>query len=568
MKRSEVSNLSEVMAGEIQRAMQHLRRHPDPKPYYLSYLVRDERVWSIQARYGSLHTLKDYRRRDCLADVRVGNYRYDQVQEGGLNDNSTEEESYSYVELPFGNNSEGVRHALWRLTDAKYREAIEAYLRKKADELTYLNTSKHLPAFEKRAPAVATHWQELPEVDVAYWQSYVERASATQRKYPDIKTSHVEFQCRQSTRLFVSSEGSRIIQNQAYWSVEASLWLLSKAGDAFPWNIIHYATDPSELPSLKQLTAEIHDTVLLLRKLSEAPIVRSFSGPVLLEPGPAGLLVHEALGHRLEGNRLLSPGEGQTFRDTVGDRVLPEFLSMYDDARLKHFAGKSLVGHYAFDDEGVEAQRAELIKHGVLQGFLTSRAGIDKKHHSNGHGRSRFNQRAISRMAVTVLESHQGLGQAEMREQLIQEIRRQKVPYGIRIIRADGGETATEGYNFQAFLGDINLATRIFPDGREEYIRGVNFVGTPLNAVRSILAAGKDYHVDNAQCGAESGYLPVSTISPSLLVGHLELQSKAEHPYTQYTYPIPWSAAPEESPRARKNSRGKPAASPAKQARA
>lgn len=557
MKRAETRKLCEMMASEADRALNHLRRRAEPKPYYLSYLVRDERVWRIQARYGSLSARSSYRRRDCLADVRVGNYRYDQVQEGGLNDNSTEEESYSYVDLPFGDDLTGVRHSLWRLTDARYREAMEAYLRKKADELTYLNTSRHLRAFEKRDPVVDVRWQAAPEVDTEYWTRFVTKASAMQRKYADVKTSHVEFQCRHSVRSFVSSEGSRIVQCQSFWSLDAYLWLLSPSGDAFPWTITYYVTDPRELPDLRHFLKEISDAVDLLRKLSQAPIVRSFSGPVLLEPGPAGLLVHEALGHRLEGNRLLSPGEGQTFRDTVGERVLPEFVSMYDDASLTSFQGRSLVGHYRYDDEGVHAQRANLIEKGVLEGFLTSRAGIHKRHVSNGHGRSRFNQRAISRMAVTVVESRDGLDKQTLRARLLEEIKRQGVPYGIRIIRADGGETATEGYNFQAFLGDINLATRIFPDGREELIRGVNFVGTPLNAVRSIIAAGSDYHVDNAQCGAESGYLPVSTISPSLLVGHLELQSKAEHPYTQYTYPIPWadksSVAPGHRTAARKH---------------
>ncbi|MBX3184383.1 MAG: hypothetical protein KF915_17270 [Polyangiaceae bacterium] len=541
MKRRETLRLCEMMTQEVERALTHLRRRPQPKPYYLSYLVRDEHVWRIQARYGALHASGGYRRRDCLTDVRVGTRRYDQVQEGGLNDNATDEESYGYVELPFGDDLAGVRHALWRLTDARYREAMEGYLRKQADELTYVNTSRHLPAFERRAPARDLAWRPRAEVDTAAFTRLVQRASAKIRAYPDISTSHVEFQCRDSLKVFVSSEGTQLIQRQAYWSIDAYLWLLGPTGDAFPWTLTHYVADPSELPTLAALTREIQDAVELLRSLSKAPVVRSFSGPVLLEPGPAGLLVHEALGHRLEGNRLLSPGEGQTFRDTVGERVLPEFLSMYDDASLSHFEGRSLVGHYRYDDEGVGATRASLIDRGVLTGFLTSRAGISARHRSNGHGRSRMHQRAMSRMAVTVLESHQAHSREALRRKLVEEIRRQGVPYGIRIVRADGGETATEGYNFQAFLGDINLATRVFPDGSEALIRGVNFVGTPLNAIRSIIAAGGEYHVDNAQCGAESGYLPVTTVSPALLVAHLELQSKAEHPYTPYTYPIPWA---------------------------
>ena len=92
-------------------------------------------------------------------------------------------------------------------------------------------------------------------------------------------------------------------------------------------------------------------------------------------------------------------------------------------------------------------------------------------------------------MGVLLVEAEKGLGDRELKQTLLREIRRQGVPFGVRIIEATGGETATDAYNFQAFLGEVNLAAKVFPDGREEWIRGVNFVGTPLNAIRSIIAA-------------------------------------------------------------------------------
>ena len=143
-------------------------------------------------------------------------------------------------------------------------------------------------------------------------------------------------------------------------------------------------------------------------------------------------------------------------------------------------------------------------------------------------------------MGLMVVESHDGLDPRSLRGKFLEEIRRQGVPFGIRIVEASSGETATDAYNFQAFLGEINLASKVYPDGREEWVRGVNFVGTPLNAIRNIIAAGVESEVDNAYCGAESGYLPVTTISPALLISELELQSKADTPYSPYTIPIPW----------------------------
>ncbi len=540
MDRASAQRLTRAGAEELARAMRKMRIPGHPRPYYLSFLIRDEESWRIQARFGGLAVDRHERRRNAMVDVRVGTRTYDQVTDGGLHDNDKESESFDYVELPFGGDLDAVRHGLWRLTDARYREAVEDLLNRRSHELTYLDPDRRRVSFDRRPKQLDLRWRHLPEVDRERWIRYVELASATLRHYPDVKASHVEFEADHVCRIAVNSEGSQRLECLPIWSIECQLWLLSKRGDGFPWTIKHTVTDPLELPSLPALRAEITSVILKLRRLSEAPTLRSFSGPALLDPIPAGLLVHEAIGHRLEASRLRAAGEGQTFKDSIGQQILPPFLSLRDNPRLERFEGRSLVGHYGFDDEGVDSRDASLVDHGRLVDFLTTRSGTRPRHRSSGHARSSYHERATSRMGVTILESHEGLTDPELKQALVAEIRRQRVPFGIRILEARNGETATETYDFQAFLGEVNLAARVYPDGREEWIRGVNFVGTPLNAIRSIVAAGSRAEVDNAFCGAESGYVPVSTICPALVVSELELQSKAESPFTQYSFPIPW----------------------------
>jgi predicted Zn-dependent protease len=316
--------------------------------------------------------------------------------------------------------------------------------------------------------------------------------------------------------------------------------MLSEDGDGIPWTLKRTVADPAELPDEQQLLEAIRRAVRLLRRLARAPTLRAYSGPALLDPVPAGLLVHESVGHRLEGSRLLAVGEGQTFKDSLHEMILPPFLTLRDDPSLERFEGRTLIGHYRFDDEGVDARDTRLVVRGRLEAFLDTRTGYRRRHGSTGHARSSYHERPISRMAVTIVESENGYDDDGLKRVLLDEIRRQKAPFGIRIIEATSGETATDSYNFQAFLGEVNLASKVYPDGREELIRGVNFVGTPLNAIRSILAVGRRSEVDNSYCGAESGYLPVSTISPALVVSELELQSKAESSFTPYSYPLPW----------------------------
>jgi len=530
-----------VAAREVRRAKKLMRVPGFPPPYFISYLIRDEERWALKAKFGAMKVRTHERTRNAFVDVRVGSYRNDQVRDGGLLDNDKESESYGYVDLPFGNEGfDGVRHGLWRLTDARYREAVEALLDKKSRELTYRNPARHFVAFQKTKPRIDLKWTPFPEVDIDYWARYVENASAIIKSFPEVMDGQVEFEANHVCRMFVSTEGARQIECQAIWSVECYMWLLSDHGDGIPWTIHHLVADPAELPSAQALHREIRSTVEILRRLAQAPTLRSFSGPALLEPVPAGLLLHEAVGHRLEGSRLLASGEGQTYKDSVGQQILPNFLSIREDPRLERYDGRSLIGHYRFDEEGVAAQETRLVVRGKLKRFLSTRTGISRRHRSSGHARSAYHQRPISRMGLTIIESQNGLDRRALRQRLLDQIRRQKVPFGIRIIEASTGETATDAYNFQAFLGEINLAAKVFPDGREEWIRGVNFVGTPLNAIRGIVAAGKRHVVDNAYCGAESGYVPLTTISPAIVVSELELQSKAETPYSPYTFPIPW----------------------------
>lgn len=540
MNRRTAIQLVETLSHEQQRAMQAMRIPGHPKPYFISYLLRHEEEQRYEAKYGALTLESHEARRNCLCDVRVGSYRNDQVRGGGLKDNSTETESYDMLRLPVAGHIDGLRHALWRLTESKYREAIDDLLHKKAMELSYMDEHRELPSFQREEAVEDIAFRALPAVDAGEYASFVQKASAVMRRYPMLRDGAVRFSAINTYRFFVSTEGTTIVQCMPFRTIEIYAWYLSRDGLGFPHTHSYFVAKPSELPSLDEVRAKIREIHGRLEELSKAPMVRSFSGPVLLDPRPAGLLMHEALGHRLEGNRLLSSGEGQTFRDAVGSMILPQGMTVRDDPRMTHFDGRTLTGHYCYDDEGTPAQSADLIVDGVLQGFLTSRTPLGKRHRSNGHARSAYHARPISRMGVTVVEAENGLEDDALFEAFLEEIRRQKVPYGIRIIDAYGGETSTDSYNFQAFLGEIDVAARVYPDGRQELIRGVDFVGTPLNAIRGIIAAGKRREADNAYCGAESGYVPVSTISPALLVEELELQQKPSRVLTQYAYPMPW----------------------------
>jgi len=529
-----------ALAEECQRTMKHLRVPGYPRPYYLSYLLRDIHTTQVWGRLGNINHMSDQDTRNLYCDCRVGSYHYDHVTEGGLDDNDPESDTYEHVEMPVGNDPDALKYHVWKLTDGRYREAVRHYLRKKSHHITYLDPNRSIPSFSRAKAIVDLRIRRFPPVNLNEWREFVNRSSRVIKDHPEVKNSWVEIRVRDTTRMFVNSEGSRIIDQQRICELGCDLWLLTASGEGIRAHIAHVTTDLGELPTLRSFIREIRHRIRLLRELAHAPTLKSYAGPVLLAPGPAGILFHEVLGHRLEGSRLLSTREGQTFKRDVGKPILPPMFTVVDDPTRPASSGLRTVGSYRYDDEGSPARRALLVDRGKLVGFLGGRSPVRSGQAGNGHARNEYHERPISRMANLVVTAESGVSHVELKRLFLDQIRRQKLPFGIMILEAEGGETATEAYDFQAFMGSISLAVQVWADGRENPVRNVNFVGTPLSALRTVVAAGDTSVCDNAFCGAESGSIPVSTTCPAILMSNLELQASDQRKYTQYVLPMPF----------------------------
>ncbi len=537
-------HFARALSEECQRTMKLLKVPGYPRPYYISYMLRHVHTTEIWGRLGNINHQVNQANRNLYCDCRVGSYKYDQVLEGGLDDNDTERESYENVDMPIGNDIDALKFHVWRLTDIRYREAVRDFLRKKSIHITYLDPNNDLPSFRRRKPQNDLSHRPPKPVSVDYWRRFVKSSSKVAKSYPEVKNSWVDVRVRDYTRVFVNSEGSQIVDSKRICELACVLWMLTPSGDGIESRITHVTENLDELPNLRAFNKEIRSRIKLLNDLADAPTLKSYAGPVLLAAQPAGILMHEVLGHRLEGSRLLSSREGQTFKRDLGRQILPSSMSVLDDPTAAESHGVRTVGSYRYDDEGSEAKKVSLVRNGKLVGFLTGRAPVNEKRRpGNGHARSEYHERPISRMGHLEIQSTGGLNHEELKALFVEEIRRQGQPYGIMVLEAEGGETATDAYNFQAFMGSISLATQVWADGRENLVRNVNFVGTPLSALRTIMAAGDEPECHNAFCGAESGVVPVSTTCPALLLSNLELQARDQRKFTQYVLPMPFEKA-------------------------
>jgi hypothetical protein len=148
---------------------------------------------------------------------------------------------------------------------------------------------------------------------------------------------------------------------------------------------------------------------------------------------------------------------------------------------------------------------------------------------SNGHGRRERGYQAVARQGNLIVTSRKTIPDKELRRALIDEVKRQNKPYGLWFSDIQGGYTTTERSGPQAFKVMPLMVYRVWPDGRpDELVRGVDIVGTPIAAFETIAATGDTPGIFNGVCVAESGEVPVSAVSPSLLLRNLEVE-RASH---------------------------------------
>jgi predicted Zn-dependent protease len=326
-------------------------------------------------------------------------------------------------------------------------------------------------------------------------------------------------------RYQVNSEGASIVTGNTYVRFIYSLYSRTADGMDLSRVKIYDSDKPGDIPDEKVIARDIDASIAELKALRAAPPEQPYSGPVLLENRAAGVFFHEILGHRMEGHRQKSEESGQTFAKKVGQPIMPDFLSVYDDPTQYAQGGQFLRGFYRYDDEAVAARRTSLVENGVLKGFLMSRSPIKDFPASNGHGRRSEGHGVVARQGNLVAVSSKAVPYAELRRRFIDEIRKAKKTFGLLVTDISGGYTITERNLPQSFSVQVTMGYKVYADGRpDEAVRGLNLIGTPLQTFSRILVTGDDPAVFNGSCGAESGWVPVSAVAPSLLFSEMETE--------------------------------------------
>lgn len=519
-------------------------------PYYIEYALDDADTLAVSASLGGIVSLRHEHLRYPEIKVRVGDYKFDNTNYAGGYFGG----GYGQERFPLDNLYGLIRRSLWLSTDLAYKSALQTLSRKRA-ALRNVAVSEPLDDFARCEPLRYLRETQRQPVDETAWSARLRSLSAIFARYPAVKNSSLEFEAIQGTHYFANTEGSEVRhpESVAFLRVRA----LAQAPDGM--NVrdatVFHAREFDRLPPEAALARGIEQVAQNATELARAPQGEDYSGPVLFEGVAAAQLFADALGRHFAIIRrpLTEPGRPGVFpyselEGRQGARILPENFDVADDPTQAEWHGRPLFGAYAVDREGVASRPVVLVEKGVLKDFLYTRQPVRGHSGSNGHARMPgsygANSAAISNLFVRAQDP---VGVPELRRKLLEICQMRGKPYGMIVRKLDFPSSASMEEMRRLLAGSAQsggarlvamplLVYKVFPDGREQLVRGLHFRGLNARTFKDVLAAAGDENIfeflnnmaPSALMGA-GGYVAEScVVAPSVLIDDLELHPTRE----------------------------------------
>ncbi len=435
--------------------------------------------------------------------VRVGDYKQDSYFARGQGETSI---------LPLDNDPIALRRQLWLATDQAYKAAGQALAEKQAGLKQFSVDPNPVDDFAKARPVVAVEPTVSLRVDEAGWKKTLQDATSLYKQYSDVQSVTASARFTANNEYLVNSEGTVTRSGKTTYTVQLNGSAQAADGMRLSRSPAYMVARPEELPTHDALISDAKKMLETVVALRQAPIVEEeYRGPVLFAADAADDIVASLIGQNVLGHKPQLGKPNRTvgaFATSYKTRVLPNFLSIVDDPTLNVFQGKSLVGSYDLDSEGVKAQAVNVIENGTLTNYLVGRQPIRDFPASNGHGRAAPGSFPGPSLGVLLVKSSEAQGAEDLKKKVIQMVTDQGKSYGYRV------ETLGPG-------NSPRLLYRVYAkDGHEELVRGAVFSELDIRALRSdLIAVGNDPLVSNRPGGT-----PTTIICPSLLFGELEVK--------------------------------------------
>jgi predicted Zn-dependent protease len=512
-----------AMLLELDRNKDQLQLKDFAKPFYIQYRIEDIEDYQTKSDFGA--NLGDGLRHQRLArvTVRVGDYKID----------SSTSRGDGAIELAaLDNDLPALRAGLWQATDQAYKAALSAYAHKQA-QLKQVQTPPQQDDFSQETPIVSLGDTVHLKVDGPSWSRRVSDASGLYRTDPalkslekDVQYATASFHAESVNTYLVSTEGT--IVRKGTTSYQEVFAVGTQAADGMHLDR-SYVTSGVALADLDSADAFNKHAVTLIASLGDllrAPLVEEeYHGPVLFSADAASDAIHDLVASAVVATRPELGTEARTkgpFASSYHARVLPDFLNVVDDPAMTTLNGKTLVGAYKIDDEGVPAQAVKLITDGKLENYLIGREPVRDFPKSNGHGRAALTGPAHPEISVLDVTAHEGLSDPDLNQKLI-AVAKDRGLKSVYYVETLGPELTPR------------LLYKISEDGKRTLVRGATVDDLDQRALRSgVIAAGKDPYIANYP-----GAIPQTVLAPALLFDDVTIRRANEKNDKLPFYPPP-----------------------------
>ncbi|MCC7498527.1 MAG: hypothetical protein IT160_13180 [Bryobacterales bacterium] len=537
------------------------------KVYYADFALQDVSLYSTGASLGALYSPVRLNLRVPRVNLRLGGYNLDNTNFilSGIFGERREEV------WPLDDDYNVLRQGWWLATDRAYKAAARVIARKRA-ALAAITQTEKLNDFAHAEPLRYTPALTARTAVEGDWPERVRRLSAVFLDYPQIANSDVSYGSTAAIVRYVNTEGSLQRYSDDLDHVRISALAYAPDGSALrsSWTIVR--TNHAPMPGQAELLATTERIAGDLRGLVAAATGDDYSGPVLFETTAAAQMFAQLLGSNLALTRIpiTDPGRtlplpGSELEGRIGSSILPAWMDVTDDPALEFYGNQPAAGHYVVDIEGVAAKPVSLVEKGILKNYLMTRQPVRGFEGSNGHARlpGMFGASA-ARISNLVIKASTTVSEAALKQKLIDLCKQRGKPYGILVRRLDFPTSASaqeiramataavhKGGSSRIFSAPLT-AYKVYPDGREELVRGLRFRGLPVRSLKDLVAASDRpaifSYMDNgailAMAGAGSTVTACSVISPSVLLDDVDMERAREEIATPALVPPPPLAAP------------------------
>ena len=226
---------------------------------------------------------------------------------------------------------------------------------------------------------------------------------------------------------------------------------------------------------------------------------------VVLGPGWPAILIHEAIGHGLEGD--FNRKKTSAFHNLLNQRVASEGVTIVDDGTLNNRRGSLTI-----DDEGTPTEKTVLIENGILKNFMQDRLNARlMKTKSTGNGRREsYKHIVLPRMRNTMM-----LSGNQTQDEMIKSVDK-----GIFAVSFGGGQVdITSG----KFVFNCTEAYEIINGKIGSSIKGATLIGDGPSALKEVSMVGNDMMLDPGigTCGKAGQGVPVGVAQPSILINRM-----------------------------------------------